>query len=256
MLVILLLPLAVAAGVAVASDVQQHFTFLSPTLDFAGDWETNNLNAFAQGGNVSVAVAGSGITFTAKSDAMSILVNGSQPAIPTNISNEYAEISHLPYGWYEFTLISEGNCTFKSVRAISDGERWAVNDTEPVNVVNASSVTTTGEWNKGSNRFSTNSTDAGLHIDVPIGTAMLELLVDVPSAPFGGFDVCISPPPPLSPAFETFMPNLQPADIQLMIGQLNVPVYSVLLDPGAKYWVSISITSTNLWAVSNVKFYP
>lgn len=253
MLFSLLLPLAAAVA---ASDVQQHYTFLSPALDFSGDWETNNLNAFTRGGNVSVAVAGSGITFTAKSDAMTILVNGSQPAIPTNITNEYAEISHLPYGWYEFTLVSEGNCTLSSARAITDGERWQVNDTQPVNVANSSSVTTTGQWNREVHRLTTNSTDAGLHIDVPAGTALLELLVDVPSTPFGGFDVCISPAPPLNPAFESFTPNLQPADIQFMIGQLNVPVYSVLLDPGAKYSVSISITNTEFWAVNNVKFYP
>lgn len=253
MLYILLLPLV---AVAVSAETAQRFTFLSPALDFAGDWETNNLNAFTRGGNASVHVAASGITFTAKSDAMSILVNGSQPAIPTNITGEYAEIANLPYDWYEFTLVSKGNCTFNSVKAITDGQRWRVNDTQPVNAANTSSVTTTGEWTRDEQRLMSNSTDAGLHIDVPPGTAMLELLADVPPTPFGGFDVCISPAPPFGPSFESFDPKLQPSDIQFDIAQLDVPVYRVLLDPGRKYSVSVSLTSSELWVVSNVKYYP
>lgn len=253
----LLLSLIVAAAAASAEEPgKQRFTFLSPVLDFQGDWETNNLNAFTQGGNVSVHVAASGITFTAKSDSMTVLVNGSQPAIPTNITGEYAEIAHLPYDWYEFTLVSRGNCTLNTVTPIAEGQRWEVNDTEPVNAATASSVTTRGDWTRADHRLSTTSSGASLDIDVPAGTAMLELLADIPPTPFGSFDVSISPQPPFGPASQKFTPALRPSDVQFLIGHLDVPVYSTILDPGQKYAVHLVVRSGALWAVSNVKYYP
>jgi hypothetical protein len=127
---------------------RQDFPFLSPMIDFqpAGLWVTSNLAAstnFTEGNagpsNVTVAAPGSGITFNARTTSgaqpLRVLVNGTDSTqlnaslfgenVATNITNVSAEVSGLTYGYYVFTLASDGgDVTYNTAIPITDGARW------------------------------------------------------------------------------------------------------------------------------------
>lgn len=89
------------------------------------------------------------------------------------------------------------------------------------------------------------------------GTALLELNQDALSAPFGAFNVSISPPPPYGPAAESFNPTLRGAGQQAAIAQLDVLVYAVQLDPAVEYTVRVAYAGngTTQFSFSSVGAY-
>lgn len=74
----------------------------------------------------------------------------------------------------------------------------------------------------------------------PAGTALLELVQDMPLAPFGAFNVSVSPEPPLQPANQSFSGTIFTADIVAAIGILNALAWRVELDPLVHYSVNVT----------------
>lgn len=263
---------------------KQTFEFLSPTVDFqpAGQWQTSNLDAFAEQGpaNASITVAGSGITFTGRGnpDEWMLYVNGTagdqlkstswgksavvdikkQPADHPAFVKTTAAVSGLEYGYYVFTLGSSGNLTFNSAEPNTAGERYQIASANATRIGKDSHVQKEGNWEGEDGILYTKEKGAKLTITVPQATALLELRAGQPPVPFADFRVTISPPPLYGPSVQEFHPNLQSAGISALNYIGNVPIYTTLLNPNFNYNVVVETIGDQdeAFSVHDIIYFP
>lgn len=108
------------------------FHFLSPALayDPPDAWVTNMLSASTNASttaSVSLGTLASGVTWRFARTEVSLLVNGSDPAdfnATTTVTDRNATVSGLEYGWYNFTLVTNGTGSVSGATPIVDGSKW------------------------------------------------------------------------------------------------------------------------------------
>lgn len=261
-----------------------HFEFLSPTVDFQpeGQFQTSNLNAFAEQGpaNVSVSAAGSGMRFVGSGDRSqwTVYVNGTagdqlqstawgkNAAVDISVKEAdhpafrkvEAFVSGLDFGWYEFTLGSSGNLSFDSAATDERGARWQYAPANGTKVDESEHVTRDGDWQAQDGTLRTTAKGAKLTIKPPGATAMLELQAGQPPVPFADFRVTITPPPPYGPAVQEFHPSLKPAMMQAANYVGRIPIFQTVLDPNFDYSVVVETIGDGgeAFSVHDVFFYP
>lgn len=248
----------------------QFWDFFSPNvvLDPPGKWETGNLASTAGGpANITISafefgINHGGINFTVTGDAakLRLLANGSTPEKFGGKSKIYkgegkdihAEISGLPKGWWEYTLASSADITFRHAVAFGQGPAEAPRQVKLSDEPDW--AWTEGEWeNERTKTFG-----ASLTIDVPWNTHILEVLADQPPVPFGAFRVTIDPPITGVPAVQDFYPTLRPANIQAAIFHNQVPIYSLLIRDSREHTVTLTYidNGANPFAADYVRYYP
>lgn len=111
----------------------KQLSYLSPALQYvpAGAWvkaDSGDAATSNSSGSVSVGLVGSGATFALRGNG-SLLVNGSGPdsfgpAVSVESTGANVTVKGLPYGWHNFTLVTEGQASVGGVAPIENGSTW------------------------------------------------------------------------------------------------------------------------------------
>lgn len=113
---------------------QGQFHFLSPALVYSPSdgWSTDMLTAtsnVSSNASVSLQTVASGVVWRFARTNVSLLVNGSDPATfnaTAVVTDTNATISGLEYGWYNFTLTTNGTGSVNGVTPVVNGSQWCV----------------------------------------------------------------------------------------------------------------------------------
>lgn len=273
----------------------QRWHFLTPTVEYSpyGRWKTSNVDAHSEPGapsNATVRGASSGITIEAVGRASDVKfyidgieeqfvkdqpwgkdakIQRSAVTPPPNgdeTKQEFkATVSGLAYGFYEYTLGSKDQLTFRSAEAVTKGADWSVFPREPTPITKAEGIVRQGQWEDLDGTLRTSSKGAKLVVTPPLGTGLLELSTGQPAVPFGDFKVTVNPrpAPALGPRVEKVYDTLQSSPVQLLIYNAAVPIHTVVLDPKIQHTITYEYigegagdNGQDTFAISDVTYFP